>query len=57
MSMELDTTIMQTKTVKTIVEVLMELSDELVIPQNKSKVNEIVSKWDIAVSLGTSYKE
>ena len=55
--MELDTTIMQTKTVRAICEVLEIVQDELVIPRNRDKVEEILSKWDVAVSLGSSYKE
>tara|TARA_R100001082_G_C4281616_1_gene124137 strand:+ start:341 stop:508 length:168 start_codon:yes stop_codon:yes gene_type:complete len=55
--MELDTTIMQTRTVKTICEVLIEVQDELVIPANKNKVHDILARWDAAVALGSTYKE
>jgi|TARA_R110002020_G_scaffold427536_1_gene636956 hypothetical protein len=55
--MELDTTIMQTKTVKTICEVLLKVQDELVIPMNKEMVHDIIARWDAAVALGSTYKE
>ena len=55
--MRFDTTIMQTKTVKTICEVLIEVQDELVIPTNKNKVHDILARWDAAVALGSTYKE
>ena len=54
--MELDTNIMQTKTVKNIVEVLLEVEQELVIPSNKEKVAEIINKHEISVSLVSGYK-
>tara|TARA_Y100001938_G_C8020564_1_gene395076 strand:+ start:357 stop:524 length:168 start_codon:yes stop_codon:yes gene_type:complete len=55
--MELDTTIMQTKTVKNICEVLIDVQNELVIPENKKRIDEILTRWDVAVSLGSAYKE
>ena len=54
--MDLDTNIMQTKTIKSIVKVLMEVERELVIPRNKERIAEIINKHEIAVSLIARYK-
>ena len=54
--MELDTNIMQTQTVRQIVEVLINVEKELVIPRNKNKIAEIINTHEIAMSLITSYK-
>jgi|TARA_Y100000296_G_C4944148_1_gene142971 hypothetical protein len=54
--MELDTNIMQTQTVRQIVEVLINIEKELVIPRNKTKIAEIINRHEIAMSLITSYK-
>ena len=52
--MELDTTIMQTKTVRAICEVLEIVQDELVIPRNRDKVEEILSNFRDLNGGGTS---
>ena len=54
--MDLDTNIMQTKTVGNIVDVLIEVEKELVIPGNKEKVAEIINKHEISMSLVAGYK-
>ena len=55
--MDLDTNIMQTKTVAKIVNVLTEVERELVIPRNKEKVAEIINRHEIALSMQSSYHE
>ena len=54
--MELDTNILQTRTVAEIVNVLRVIERELIIPTNKDKVGEIINRHEIAVSLTSSYK-
>ena len=55
--MELDTNILQTNTVKTIVKVLKEVETELVIPKNKQKIDEIINRHEVALSLIGSYRD
>ena len=63
--MELDTSIMQTKTVGNIIKVLEQIEtvikDTKLVTSNaydiRSKVAEIINKREIAISLITSYKE
>ena len=55
--MDLDTNIMQTKTVTNIVEVLINVEKELVIPKNRELIAEIINRHEIAMSVITSYQE
>jgi len=55
--MDLDTNIMQTKTVTNIVEVLIDVEKELVIPKNKALIAEIINRHEVAMSVITSYRE
>ena len=55
--MDLDTNIMQTKTIRTIVDVLIEIERELIIPRNKLKIAEIINKHEIAMTLIGSYRD
>ena len=55
--MDLDTNIMQTKTVTNIVEVLINVEKELVIPKNRELIAEIINRHEIAMSVITSYRE
>ena len=54
--MELDTNILQTRTVTEIVNVLRNVERELIIPKNKDRVGGIINKHEIAISLVSSYK-
>ena len=55
--MELDTSIMQTKTVRNIIDILVRIEKELVLPKNKKDVAEIINKHEIAMTLIKSYRE
>ena len=52
--MELDTNIMQTRTVREIVSVLRDIEKELVLNKNKQAVAQIINRHEIAMAfLGT----
>jgi len=53
--MELDTNIMQTKTVGNIVQVLRIIEKEIVLNSNKEKIAQIINRHEIAMSLSGSY--
>ena len=53
--MELDTNIMQTKTVGNIVQVLRTVEQEIVLSSNKEKIAQIIDRHEIAMSLMSSY--
>lgn len=55
--MDLDANIMQTKTVGNIVDVLINIEKELVMPKNRELVAEIINRHEIAMSLVKSYQE
>ena len=54
---ELDTNILQTKTVRNIVKVLVKIEKELLMPDNVNAVAEIINRHDVAMSLMKSYRE
>ena len=55
--MDLDTNIMQTKTVGTIINVLKIVEQELVLTSNKEKIAQIIDRHEIAMSLISSYNK
>ena len=55
--MELDTNIMQTKTVGTIIDILKDIAPRLKDINDKKDVNLIINKHRYAMSLMKSYKE
>jgi hypothetical protein len=58
--MELDTNILQTKTVRTIVKVLEEIGEDehsRIHPMHELQVTEIIKRHGVAMSLMKSYQE
>ena len=53
--MELDTNIMQTKTVINIIGVLRKVEQELVLNDNKQQVAQIIDSHEIAMSLASNH--
>tara|TARA_R100001594_G_scaffold130197_1_gene169197 strand:- start:1292 stop:1468 length:177 start_codon:yes stop_codon:yes gene_type:complete len=54
---ELDTNILQTKTVKSIVKVLKQLEPELLGSDNKANVDQIINRHEIALTMMKRTKE